>query len=556
MWKTNLNYLSRHMPILIMVLIAGTLTLIRFVFDGQNGCVDGICGLIIGSNYRDGVWFLAVAKTAFKTFPFQMPIYAGEPLTGYHYVPNLVAYLLSYIGISINFSFYKLFPSLYFFLLIVLGLEFARTIKDKSLFVALFLFFVLFGMPLTTITSLYHKGYIDNSALINTFQATRLLESIHFAFSFLILLYVLLAIYKNKLSLQKSFLIGFFVFLTFGIKFYTAAVIMLILILNETFSLFNKKETKPSLTRLAIFSGSALLAVIVFYNPFGASQTGSIFIFSPFATVHHLIETRDLFYMSDIVNARYFLYEHGFSPRLFAIEFFSVALFIIFYFGTRVIGFLYILKQIIYRKITRFEIVLTITIMVAICASVLFIQKGDWYNPIQFAVVAAFLMNIFAAKFFFELYQKSRLSFWVLFIPIFLLTFPANLVNANYLTHKARFVIPENEMAVLQNLEKLPDGPVLAPIIGNDMAYVSAFSGKPTYVNFVNVLENTGINFEKRKYESEHLDEIVVDTLPIKYVYLSSQDEKFDILFAKFTLSKSYKLLTKNEGAALFGKIK
>ncbi len=539
-----------------MVLVGGALTLIRLVFDGQNGCVNDVCGFIVGSNYRDGVWFLAVAKTAFKTLPFQMPIYSGELLTGYHYLPNLLAYLLSGVGISIYFSFYKLFPVVYFLLLIGLAIELSRTIKDKPIFVALFMFFVLFGIQLAGVTSLYHKGYIDNSALINTFQATRLLESIHFAFSFLILLYILIAIYKNKLTVKKSFLIGFLVFLTFGTKFYTAIVIMLILVLNEIFLLFNKKETKLSLARLAIFLGSSFLAVIVFYNPFGASQSGSIFIFSPFATVHHLIETRDLFYMSDLVNARYFLYEHGFSPRLFAIELLSTALFVIFYFGTRVIGFLYILKQIIVRKITRFEIVLSISILLAITASVLFIQKGDWYNPMQFAVVAAFLMNIFAAKFFFEIYERSRLFFWVLFIPVFLLTFPANLINANYLTNKARFVIATDEIEVLKHLEKLPDGPVLAPIFGNDMAYVSAFSGKTTYINFVNVLENTGIDFKKRQYESEHLDEINVESLPIKYVYLSSENEKFEILFTKFTQSKSYKLLKKNERAALFEKIK
>src|SRR3990167_7509076 len=555
-WKNHFKYLLQHLPILIMVLIGATLTLIRFVFDGQNGCAVGVCGFIIGTNYRDGVWFLAVAKTAFKTFPFQMPIYAGELLQCYHYLPNLLAYALSFLGIPVTFSYFKLFPIIYFLFLIGLGIELARTIKDKSIFVALFLFFALFGLPLTTLTSLYHKGYIDNSALINTFQATRLPESIHFAFSFLILLYVILVIYKNKPTIKSSLIIGVLVFITFGTKFYTAVALMLILILCEMFSLFNKKAWKMSLARLTIFLGSAFLAVIAFYNPTDTTQSGSIFIFSPFATVHHLIETKDLFYMSNLVNARYFLYEHGFSPRLFAIEFFSIALFILFYFGTRVIGFIYILKQIILRKITRFEIVLTITIISTTAASVLFIQKGDWYNPIQFAVVAAFLMNIFVAKFLFEIYQKSRLFFWILFIPVFLLTFPANLINANYLQNKARYVIPENEMAVLQHLESLPDGAVLAPIIENDMAYVSAFSGKPSYANFLNVLENTGIDFEKREYESEHLDEIVVDTLPIKYVYLSSQDEKFNILYTKFTMSKNYKLLRKNEGAVLFERIK
>ena len=266
-WKNNFKYLLQHLPILIMVLIGATLTLIRFVFDGQNGCAVGVCGFIIGTNYRDGVWFLAVAKTAFKTFPFQMPIYAGELLQGYHYLPNLLAYALSFLGISVTFSYFKLFPIIYFLLLIGFGIELARTIKDKSIFVALFLFFALFGIPLTTITSLYHKGYIDNSALINTFQATRLPESIHFAFSFLILLYVILVIYKNKPTIKSSLIIGVLVFITFGTKFYTAVALMLILILSEMFSLFNKKEAIFNEELPCIRCGACVRGCPVFLMP-------------------------------------------------------------------------------------------------------------------------------------------------------------------------------------------------------------------------------------------------------------------------------------------------
>lgn len=548
--KNTFFYLQKNKFILCLIIIASLLTLLPFIFDGHDGCIADRCGFIIGSNYRDGVWFMAVAATAFKTWPFQMPIYAGEVLQGYHYIPNLIAYLLSFIGIPISFSFYQLFPILYMIGIVLLSIIFARTIQDKPSFVSLFLFFTLFGIPLTIVTSLYHKGYIDNGLLINTFQATRILESIHFALSFLILLYIFLLIQKPIKSWKTRITISALVFLCFGIKFYTATLLLLILGLHELFTLLQQKDVSTFLKNSFIFLVSAGLSILIFYNPLKASANGSIFIFAPFSTVHHLIETDTLFHMKQLVLARYFLYEQGMSPRLLLIELFSTLLYVVFYFGTRVIGFFYILKQLVTRKITQFELILTITILAALTASVLFIQKGDWYNPMQFAVAAAFLMNYFAAKALYDLLKYNKYLFWGSFFIIFLLTFPSNLVNLGYLRSPARYVIPQKEMEALRYLKEQPEGVILSPIVDPDMAYVSAFTGKPTYVNFINVLQNNGIDYEGRIKEIDTPGQMNVD-----YIYLPKSYESYEELLSNTVSSKQYKEIYANDEVIIFKKI-
>jgi hypothetical protein len=516
--------------------------------------VNKVCGFIVGTNYRDGIWFQSVSASAFKTFPFRMPNFSGALLSGYHYLPNLIAYLLSRLGIPIAVSYYKLFPFLYMIFLTALSIIFARKIKNNSLFVALFLFFSFFGIPLTLITSLHYYGFIKNSLLINTFQSTRILESMHFAFSLIILLVVLILLNKKVLKLKEKIIIGILVFLIFGIKFYVAAIMLFMLVLNETLVYIQAKKFKEYLISLFIYGTAAFISILIFYNPFSAVKGGSIFVFAPFATVHHMIENESMFYLPNLVLARYFLYAHGVSPRLIAIELFSTFLFVVFYFGARALGFLYIAKQIIIRKISRFEFVLTSGIVLGIILAIMFVQKGDWFNPMQFAVVSAFLMNIFSAQFMFELFQRQKMLAIVLGLIVFVLTFVPNLINLGYLSDKARLVIPQEEMRALEVLKKLPDGTVFFPIIDPnvDLTYVSAFTGKQTYVNFVTLLQTTSVPYQKRFEETKDANTIDVDSLDIRYAYIPKEYKDYDVLVKKFEESKRYRELLRNEKVSLF----
>ncbi len=550
-WIVNKRFLF------VFVGIGAALTLIPVVFDGYTGCVDHRCGFIVGTNYRDGLWFLAVTATAFQTWPFQMPNFAGANLTGYHFLPNLLVYILSLIGIPATFSFYQLLPIVYFVSLTLLSIALAKKIVDNKLFVFCFLFFIFFGIPLTLITSLYHKCYIDNRLLINTFQSTRVLESPHTAFSFLLILSALTTLYQKNLKLKQRLFLGLLVFISFGTKFYAAITLLLLIISNEIGLVIKQKKLLFFFGYLIFIAVISAVGICIFYNPFSSYAPGSTFKLVPFATVHHLIEEPTLFYLPKMVLARYYLYEHGWGPRLLAIELFSSLLFVVFYFGSRTVGLIYAVKQIITRKINRLELIILSAIIFDTAFSILFIQKGDWYNPIQFAVAAAFLANIFAAKFMFEVIKQNRPLNWLLFLLIIIVTFPANLVNLGYLKNPARWVISAPEMAGLSFLRRQPNGVVLQPFNqeGHDMAYVSAFTGKPTYVNFTNVLDNAGIDYRKRLEHQLNIEKTDIDRLPVNYIYIPPDYKKRQLLIKKCQQSKKYQQIFNNQTVIIFRKI-
>lgn len=539
--KDSLRYIAKN-PILLFILIpAFILTLINTIFDGQMGCVQNNCGFIVGTNFRDGIWFQAVAATSFKTFPFQMPNYAGESLRGYHYLPNLFAYILSLGGIPIAITFYKLIPIAYMTGMTILAIKLARAIQDKVLFVSIFLFSLFFGMHLSLVTSLYHYGEIRNGALINTFQATRILESPHVALALLGLFYVVWKLYTKRLSRVDYVLNALLIFVTLGTKFYVAFTLILILSIYELIILIRSKKLLPLIKHGLLYGVSALCAIFVFYDPFSVSKSGSIFVFSPFSTVHHLIETPDLFYSQSMVLARYFLYEAGWSPRLVLIELFSVFLFVVYYFGTRVLSFLYFLNPTNLKKFKPVEIAIGISTLISILVSVLFIQKGDWYNPIQFSVPAAYLSVIFLSKWLYQMIRKHKVTGYLIFGIFILVTFPANLVNLTYLQKNARLVIPANEVRALEFLKNQPKGSVFVPMDENDMNYVSALTGKPSYVNFVNTLENAGIDYKNRLTNSQQFPDSVL-SISADYFFVPQSRYKTKAPFAcsKYTLKPIY----------------
>ena len=550
-----MKYILKHPILLVVIVPAFILTLIRFIIDGQNGCAVGQCGFIIGSNYRDGIWFQAVASTAFTTWPFQMPNFAGAELSGYHYLPNLITYLLSKIGIPIVVTFYKIIPIVFMTILTSLSITVARKFKDDVRFVLLFLFFVFFGMHLSLILSLYHHGFIQNNALINTFQATNILESPHASFAILILLKILVLLHKQKRSMQDIVITSILLFLVFGTKFYVAFSISIILLVFELLTLIKLKDIRTFIRNGFMYGIASSIAILIFYNPFQASANGSIFIFAPFATVHHLIETADLFYNNNLILARYYLYEHGWSPRLVAIEVYSTILFVLYYFGTRTIGFIQVLLQIYKRKFHTTELAITISVFASIGMSVMFVQQGDWFNPIQFAVPAAFLMNLFVAKFLYELVCKHTKIGYGMIAIIVLVTLPANLINLSYSSHPARLVISYPEMDALKFLKEQPDGSVFVPTDGYDMAYVTAFSEKPSYFIYVNGATNAGIDISERTTIAKENPIELITSQQVDYFYLPQSYEKYTELIDACIESTNHEIIYTNDEVSICSRI-
>ncbi len=556
-FKDSLLYIWQHKPIFLLCIFVFIVTLMKTFPDGGMGCVNGKCGLILGDNNRDGIWFMAVAATAFKTFPFQLPIFSGAALQGYYYFPALIVFLITKLGVPLLLYNYKIFPIIYLFCMMIILVIVGRKILDKPLFVFLLIFFVMLGIPLTIAPALIHNIPLTNKLLINTFQATNIFDSHPTAYSYLMFFPGLLILLKKKRIVKDHIIISILLFFLFGTKFYTAFLYLATVSLTEVIDLIRKKQDiKSTVTHLVLYALFVLASLQVFLDLIHATKGASMFVFSPFATVHHLIEEPSLFYIQNMVLARYYLYQFGMTPRLLGIELFSSILFVVFYFGIRVIGFIYLAKRYITRKATPFEIASGISILVLIAISVLFIQRGDWFNPMQFAVAASHLLSLFAALLCYETFKWNKAVFSVLFVVVIICMIPSNLMNFTYLTSGGRIVISKPEVEALNFLKAQKDGAVFYPLEGPDSPYIPVLTGKVLYYNFTHVLTNFGIDESKRKAQLEDVVKMNVDALDVKYAYLSIHNMQFKLLYSKFKTSQSYKPIFKNSEIALFEKIR
>ncbi|MFA9289093.1 MAG: hypothetical protein ACEQSA_04395 [Weeksellaceae bacterium] len=548
-----LSFLKKNPVILLISILASIITLLPILPDGGYGCVKDQCGFIVGTNYKDALWYIAISTVSFQTIPFQMPVFADGLLQGYHFLPNLVTYVLSLVGIPVVFTYYKLLPVIYILLLIVLTIKLGLDRHKNTLYATILLLFVAFGGTLTHIFTFFNHGMISNRNVMSPlFESARALESMQYSFSLIIILAALILIQKVHKVRANYLALSVLLFFSFGTKFYAGIILAVLVMMDALLSMIKTKHyLRFSLTGLA-YVLSALLGVLVFYNPFTSSGTGSPFTFSPFATVHHLIEHPDFFYLPDMVLARYYLYEQGWGPRLLAIELFSAVLFVVYYFGLRCLGFIKLGTSLIQRKLSAFDITLFVASISSLVISVLFIQKGDWFNTIQFAAYGAFLMSWPTADLMYDLARKHLMGkVLVVIAAIFMMT--SSFTHLQYLTNPSRLVITEPEMQALTYLKDQPDGTVYAPILdSDDLPYVAALSSKQTYINFTNVLENTGIDYKKRLAQVEKLDHI--KQAKVDYIYLPKRYKKLPEIQTVIAASSKYENIFVNQAVLIYKK--
>ena len=360
MRKTAL-YVSKN-PFLIFILFFAFVFHMMIVFpSGSYYCFQEKCGYFFwGSHGHDSIWHVALAENAFKTLPFTLPIFSGALLNGYNILLDIIIFLFSKIGIPPLISFFKVIPLFWFILFTHASIVIARKIINNSLFIGLLLFFFFFGGSFGYLLTLYHNHTLNGSESLLAMQSGHTLLNVQYGFSLLIILYILMILLDKKISSRKIIILGILVFLNFGMKFY-AGIISLLLI----GSFFLKKSTKiKTLIFPSIVCGiGTVMALFIFYDPITALSHTSLFIFSPFAHVHSMIEEPSLFYLKNMTNARYTLQKNGFGPRLFAIEVFSLLLYLFFNLGTRFFGLFYALFLLLKRKLLKIDVSILFTII-------------------------------------------------------------------------------------------------------------------------------------------------------------------------------------------------
>jgi hypothetical protein len=302
------------------------------------------------------------------------------------------------------------------------------------------------------------------------------------------------------------------------------------------------------------------LSIVIFYDPFNSVKSGGIFAFSPLAIPHNLIEDPDALYIPQFVMARYSLLSaNRFSLRLFAIETITLGIYLVYNFGSRIIGWFYLLKQIVKRKITRFELTLLITIAISIIFTVTLVQRGgDWWNTVQFFGYGLLLANIFAASALYEIMHRYRkLGFCIAIIVVFL-TLPLNIelvMRAIERLNKPYDISLEEQEALAFLKEKKDKGAVFALPVFSKLSYVPARSGKPVFFADETVISNQGIDFTKRKELLLNLKDIQLESLPVRYFYLAKYDKDYELVLDKVRNSSKLKKIYDNKEVIIFERL-
>jgi hypothetical protein len=476
----------------------------------DKGCASGIG--FWGANGHDGIWHLSLINSLARG-SITMPVFGDAPLKNYHFGFDLiVSFVHRLTGLSVKLLYFQVFPV---FLSISLGfvVYFLVMAWQKSYIKSLFaVFFVYFG---GSWSYLFGKG---ESAFWSQ-QSVSTLINPPFALS---LIFICIGLFFLLIFERKNKITYLFVsMLSFGflslIKVYAFILSLVSLFFVSLWYLLLKRR----FSLIFVFFGSLLLFLFV-YSYFLGKPASNMIIWQPFWFLESMFAAKDRFYWEKGAQAMLFYKDNDILIKFIIIYSFSFLVFLLGNIGTRLLAFFDLLNSL--RDKNNFDFLRFfgwIVVFAGIIIPTFFIQKGTAWNTIQFFYYSLFFLAIFTgvfAGYFIESKKYSR-SIKIFFASfLILLTIPTTFISLKdiYLTKFPPTRLPKEEFDALDFLSKEPFGLVLTYPYGlsvsdydyglvkplylyDSTAYVSAFSGKPTFLEDENNLEITQYDWKERK---------------------------------------------------------
>jgi len=490
----------------LLIGLAFVMQMLVVIPSGSRYCnTNGSCGdYYWGAHEHDGIWHLALAKTAFQKWPPQMPTYAKENLTGYNWLLDYPIYILSKVGIDAKISYFKIFPLIWFGLMIWSWSKFAKAYNQEERYFSWLILLLFFGNSFSFIFSLLNNGNWDGGSGLLAMQSPQMLTNIQFAYTIPLIALTGVVLLRAKNRKWDDLILATLIFIGMGLKFYGGSILLAWVIIH---SLLNKNWIRVGYSVVGFVA-----ATLLFYQP-SAGSSSAIFAFKPLATVFPIVEEKALFYLAKIAEMRYAVGEWAWIKEIFA-GLVALVVFAVFNFGIRLVG----ISEI--KRANLFEKSIFLTIAVAVGANVLLVQRGEWWNTVQFLYYAFILLSILAAKYL----TKIRSILLTVIIALLLMPNAVDTVRI-FGSRNPSTVIYDSEIEILHTLEKQPDGVVLALPL-KESAYVSAYSGKVVYLSDKVQARLVGIDYIEREALISGLDCRIMSD--VSYVYLSGDKGQID----------------------------
>lgn len=501
---------------LVLLFISGTfiqgLTMVR------NGLSYPFGLGFWGPNGHDGVWHLALVNQVLKGFPPPHPTFSGEVLTNYHYFYDLLIALINLITRipSINLYF-QIFPVLLAFLLGILTFFIGYKLTKDFWVGFWFAFLNYFAGSFGYLVTIWQGHGIGGESLFWSMQSISTQMNPPYSLSLIMILFGLSFLLKAD-TFKKWQIIFWSIFfgLIVNVKIY-AGIIFIPGLLLFGFSKYRDGQKKPLMVAIL----STLIAVMTFILV--NRKSGSLLVFQPFWFISSLIESQDRLYLPRLASARYNFAASGDYLKLSVVESIGFVIFLIGNLGTRLIGLPTLIKSLKFPK-QRIEIIFLTSGLISLIIPLVFVQKGTSWNTIQFFYYFLFFLNFYTAIALVKFISSIRSYLKLIFISLFiLLTIPTTYSTfKNYLGYPPPVALLKNEQEALKFLKEQPKKNVLTypfdryanerlklkePLpfyVYETTSYVSAFSGKNTFLEDEMNLNISGYDWGKRRESLEH----------------------------------------------------
>jgi len=435
---------------------------------------------------RDGVWHEALVGQLRHAVPPINPGFAGQVLTNYHYFYDvLIAKISQFTLISSSALIYQFFPILFSILLGIGTYILTQRLFKNKIVSWLAVFFTYFGSSFGWIVSLIKHEPLAGESAFWANQPISMNLNPPYAISLVIIIFsiILLDLYLKKPNLIKGLVLSIAVGSLVGFKAYGGAIVIIALFALTIKKIFFEKSFV--LLPILVLSGGIFTALYLTVSRGAAGLIG----LQPLWLVDTMIDAGDRVGIANF-TARRFAYLGGHKWFHFAvIEFISLTIFFIGNLGTRIMALWGVRK-----KFFKDDLHLFIFLMMGASAlpTLLFVQKGNPWNVIQFFYYFLYFAGLYAA---FALTKFST----PLLVAVMLITPISSFATfRSVLYPNPPAYLPMGEHQALKFLRAEPFGTVLKHpydpnLRGNykdpyplsvyaDNAYVSAFSGMPVFI--------------------------------------------------------------------------
>ena len=568
----------------VFIIIAGTiiwsLTMVKsgIVYDYGMG--------FWGPNGHDGIWHISVINSLAKG-SMQMPIFAGETIKNYHIGYDLLLAVIHRItNIAVIDLYFQIIPPITAFLIGLLVYKFVFLWRSSRTQAFWAVFFVYFSGSFGWIATLLRGDGFGGESLFWAQQSLSTLINPPFAFSLVIIFLGLNYYMKYENTHNTSYIILYTILfsLLVQIKIYAGILIIIALFIAGIWEYLINRRTVLVKKSLII----AILSVILLLPTYDLRSGG--LIFQPFWFLESMVATSDRFYWPKMASALANYKLAGNYIKLFVAYGLTFVIFIIGNAGIRILAFPWIFKKIKkYKKTGSIDVIIISIIFFGTLIPMFFIQKGNSWNAIQFFYYSLVFLSVITGIATGEYLEKIKklkenvipvseqcerirnqildktnqvgqarmtnmtMMNFKLFISlslIFLFTIPTTVATlCHYLPSRPPAKISKEELTALEFLKAQPEGVILTLPFDKNLAdkeisnpprplylyestaYVSALTGKLTYLEDEVNLDITGYNWKDRKEEilKNITDLAYLKHIGIDYIYVTPTQKFVDI---------------------------